>query len=196
MIGETEVRLSGARVVLRPLQLSDLPALLKVALDDDLWQHVPMRIRSEEDLRVYIETAIALRRAGSAVPFLTTLHDGTVVGSTRFGNIDAENRRVEIGWTWITKPWQRSFVNTESKYLMLRHAFETWKCVRVEFKTGSKNVRSRAAILRLGAREEGVLRDHMKLHDGSYRDTVYYSILHDEWPTVKKNLERRLAQPD
>ena len=119
---------------------------------------------------------------------------GRAIGSTRFGNIEPTHRRIEIGWTWIGRPWQRTVINTEAKYLMLRHAFEEWKCIRVELKTNAKNVRSRAAIARIGGKEEGTLRRHMINADGSYRDSVYFSILDDEWPNVKARLEERLGR--
>jgi len=117
---------------------------------------------------------------------------GTVVGSTRFGNIDPANRRVEIGWTWISPGFQRTYINSEAKYLMLRHAFDVWDCVRVELKTDVLNEKSRAAMLRLGAVEEGVLRRHILTYSGRFRDTIYYSILDHEWPAVRARLEARL----
>jgi len=191
-IRERLVELQGQHVLLRPLQLEDTRALAAFAFDESLWRYTTTSIRTDEDLQEYITTALAWREAGTAVPFATCLKDGTVVGSTRFANIDIPNQRAEIGWTWVGKSWQRTAVNTEAKFLMLRHAFETWGCERVELKTGSRNERSRAAILRLGAKEEGVLRRHMLLHDGTYRDTVYYSILKDEWPAVKEGLLRKM----
>jgi RimJ/RimL family protein N-acetyltransferase len=118
----------------------------------------------------------------------------TVVGSTRFAAMDHAHRRVEIGWTWVAKPWQRTPVNTEAKYLMLCHAFEVWRCRRVEFKTATFNEQSRRALLRIGAKEEGVLRNHMVLPDGRNRDTVYYSIIDSEWPGVKKRLKEKMAE--
>jgi len=117
---------------------------------------------------------------------------GRIIGSTRYGNIDRVHHRVEIGWTWVARQWQRSAVNTEMKYLLLRHAFETLKCIRVELKTDSLNERSRAAILRIGAREEGTFRNHMITASGRIRHTVYFSILDSEWPDVKTRLERKL----
>jgi RimJ/RimL family protein N-acetyltransferase len=117
------------------------------------------------------------------------------VGSTRFGNIDPVNRRVEIGWTWISPTFQRSYVNSEAKYLMLRHAFDVWDCVRVELKTDVLNEQSRAAMIRLGAVEEGVLRRHILTYTGRFRDSIYYSILDHEWPAVRARLEARLRRP-
>ena len=145
----------------------------------------------------YVETALRWQAEGTALPFATVERRvGTVVGSTRFGNIDRPNRRVEIGWTWLGPRWQRTACNTEAKYLMLRHAFETWGCLRVEFKTDALNERSRAALLRIGAREEGTLRKHMITTTGRVRDSVYFSILDDEWPAVKERLEARIRQWD
>lgn len=144
-------------------------------------------------MRDYIGSALVAQAAGTAMPFATVERaSGRVVGSTRFMNIDVANRRVEIGATWIAKPWQRSAINTEAKYLMLRHAFETLKCIRVELKTDALNQRSRQAILRIGAREEGVLRQHMVTWSGRLRDSVYFSILDSEWAGVKADLEARL----
>jgi len=117
---------------------------------------------------------------------------GRIIGSTRYGNIDRVHHRVEIGWTWVARQWQRSAVNTEMKYLLLRHAFETLKCIRVELKTDSLNERSRAAILRIGAREEGTFRNHMITASGRIRHTVYFSILDAEWLDVKTRLEFKL----
>jgi RimJ/RimL family protein N-acetyltransferase len=119
---------------------------------------------------------------------------GQIVGSTRFMNIDCANRRVEIGSTWIVPRWQRTAINTEAKYLMIRHAFEVWKCVRVELKTDALNQKSRAAILRIGAKEEGTLRQHIVTHTGRLRDSVYFSILDKEWPEVKARLEEMCAR--
>src|SRR5688572_32247921 len=127
------------------------------------------------------------------MPFATVaLPYGKAIGGTRFATWSATDRRVEIGWTWIGKDWQRTFVNTEAKFLMLRHAFEVWKCIRVEFKTDSLNEKSRNAILRIGAKEEGVFRQHMITDSGRLRDSVYYSILDGEWKEVKSNLEAKL----
>ncbi|MEX1276209.1 MAG: GNAT family protein, partial [Bacteroidota bacterium] len=120
---------------------------------------------------------------------------GTVVGSTRFANIERTHRRLEIGWTWVARAWQRTPINTEAKYLMLTHAFETLGCIRVELKTDSLNEKSRKAMLRIGAKEEGTLRNHMITQEGRIRHSVYYSITNDEWPGVKRLLEEKLTRP-
>jgi len=140
----------------------------------------------------YVRTALDEQRRGVSIPFVTRLRDGQVAGSTRFANISVRDGRVEIGWTWIGKPWQRSAVNTEAKLLMLKHAFEDLGCTRVELKTDGLNQQSRAAILRLGAKQEGIFRRHMSTYSGRIRDTVYFSILDDEWSAVKASLEARL----
>jgi RimJ/RimL family protein N-acetyltransferase len=187
------ITLEGAHVRLEPLGLHHVDALTKVAVDSQIWQFTTVVIRSADDMRKYIETALSWQSAGTAVPFVTIdRHSHQVIGSTRFANIDWDHRHAEIGWTWLNPKWWRTAINTEAKYLMLRHAFENWKCIRVELKTHAKNARSRAAILRLGAKEEGTLRRQLIQPDGSYRDTVYYSILDDEWPDVKRRLEEIL----
>ena len=141
----------------------------------------------------YVETALGEAARKVSVPF-ATIEKSTnkVVGSTRFGNIDVKNRKAEIGWTWINSKWQRTAINTEAKLLMLTHAFEIWDCARVELKTDVLNEKSRNAILRLGAKEEGILRRHMITDAGRFRDTVYFSIIDSEWQTVKANLNEKL----
>lgn len=189
------VVLAGRAVRLEPLSLHHLPALCEVGLDEELWRWTLTRVRNAEDMRRYVESALADQARGTALPFATVEQgSGRVVGSTRFANLVRADRRVEIGWSWIARPWQCSAVNTEAKYLMLRHAFERLEMNRVELKTDALNARSRAAILRLGAREEGTLRRHMIAADGRVRDTVYFSIIDAEWPAVREALERRMAE--
>lgn len=189
------VTLDGRHVRLEPLSLDHLDALCAVGLDPDLWTWIPSQLRTRDDMQKYVETALSERAAGRALPFVTIEREtGTVVGSTRFAAIDPSNRRVEIGWTWIGRPWQRTFVNTEAKLLMLTHAFEQWGCIRVELKTDRLNERSRTAIARLGAMEEGIFRQHVITASGRLRDTVYFSILDTEWPVVRARLAARLAQ--
>jgi N-acetyltransferase len=190
----TPVTLEGRHVRLEPLRLSHIAALNEAAKDPRIWEFTSAVARNPAEMQKYVDTALDWQQAGTAVPFVTMTKDNReVIGSTRFANIDVGNRRAEIGWTWINPNWWRTAVNTEAKYLMLRHAFERWNCVRVELKTGTKNQRSRDAILRLGATEEGTLRRHILQPDGSWRDTVYFSILEDEWPAVKRELERKLS---
>jgi RimJ/RimL family protein N-acetyltransferase len=167
--------------------------LAEIGLDEDLWKWIPAPVRTPEEMTAYVRTALNEQASGSALPFaLIERASGRAIGSTRYGNIDRAHHRVEIGWTWVARQWQRSAINTEAKYLLLRHAFETLKCIRVELKTDSFNERSRAAILRIGASEEGTFRNHMISASGRIRHTVYFSILDSEWPEVKARLEARL----
>ncbi|HMG11898.1 MAG TPA: GNAT family protein [Gemmatimonadaceae bacterium] len=189
------VVLEGSVVRLEPMTLDHLSGLTEVGLDPEIWRLTTVMIQTAEEMRGYLESALELQRAGATLPFVTIERStGRVVGSTRFGNYDPANRRIEIGWTWIARPWQRTAVNTEAKYLMLTQAFEKLHCVRVELKTDVLNKPSRKAMLRIGAIEEGVLRKHTLMWTGRYRDSIYYSILDEEWPDVKKQLERMLSR--
>jgi RimJ/RimL family protein N-acetyltransferase len=189
------VILEGIFVRLIPMSREHCKQLCEVGFDQNLWRMTTALIRNAEDMRRCIEEALRLQVEGKALPFVTVERTtGKLVGSTRFGSIDTLHRRLEIGWTWIAKPWQRTPVNTEAKYLMLRHAFETLGCIRVEFKTDSLNEQSRNALVRIGAKEEGVLRNHMITPSGRVRDSVHYSIIDTEWIETKKRLEQKLAR--
>lgn len=189
------VVLEGRTIRLEPLALSHHAQLCEAGLDFDLWRWTSRQVRTPDDMRRYIEEALEDQAHDRSLPFASLDRaSGKAIGSTRYLNIDPANLRVEIGATWLAKPWQRTVANTEEKYLMLRHAFESLGCVRVEFKTDSLNQPSRAAILRLGAKEEGTLRNHMITWSGRIRNTVYYSIIDSEWPEVKIRLERLLAR--
>ena len=189
------VILEGSHVRLEPLSMDHHAALCEVALDESLWEWTPGAMRTTDDVHNYIAKALRAQSAGAALPFATVERtSGRVVGGTRYANISTDDRRVEIGWTFVAARWQRTPINTEAKYLMLRHAFETWNCIRVELKTDVLNDRSRRAIERLGAKQEGILRSHMIMDTGRVRDTVYYSILQSEWPDVKSRLEAMLAR--
>lgn len=190
------VTLAGRTVLLRPLEPAHRDALWEQARDPDLWRWTVSKISSRSDFDVYFDRALGEAAAGLSLPFATIeAASGRPIGSTRFANISARDRRVEIGWTWIGRPWQRTAVNTEAKLLMLRHAFDSWGCVRVELKTAAANAVSRRAIARIGGVEEGILRRHTRLDDGTWRDTVYFSILDREWPDVRARLEARLSGP-
>jgi RimJ/RimL family protein N-acetyltransferase len=189
------VVLEGRVVRLEPMTLEHHAGLSAVGLDPEIWRYTLVVVQTPEEMRSYIEDALKLQRGGNSLPFVTIdRSSGRVVGSTRFGNYDPANRRIEIGWTWIAPQWQRTAINTEAKYLMLSHAFGTLGCVRVELKTDVLNTASRKAMLRIGAKEEGVLRKHSLVWNGRYRDSIYYSILDDEWPGVKGDLERMLTE--
>lgn len=187
------VILEGEFVRLEPLRVDHLPSLCKAGLDESLWRLTANIVSDESDLERYVRTALADQMLGTAIPFVTVDKlSGTIVGSTRFGNIETANRKTEIGWTWINPRWQRTVINTEAKLLMLTHAFEVWKCIRVEFKTDVNNERSRTAMLRIGCTEEGTLRNHMITEAGRFRDSVYFSIIETEWETVKANLTSKV----
>jgi N-acetyltransferase len=190
------VTLEGNVVRLEPLEESRHHAgLCEAGLDPELWRWIPYRVSTSEEMREYIRNALAAETTGTALPFATIEKaTGRAIGSSRYMNIDTANRRVEIGATWIAGPWQRTAINTESKYLLLCHAFETLGCIRVELKTDALNERSRRAILRIGAKEEGTLRQHMITWSGRLRDTVYFSILDSEWPEAKAKLEEKLKR--
>ncbi len=188
------VTLEGALVRLEPLAKTHLAGLAEVGLDEELWRWIPTAVRTREEMAGYIETALNEQERCISLPFaIVEKATGRTIGSTRYGNIDRTHHRLEIGWTWVAREWQRTAVNTEAKYLLQRHAFETLGCMRVELKTDSLNERSRAAILRIGAREEGIFRNHMITASGRIRHTVYFSIIDCEWPAVKAGLEAKLA---
>jgi len=185
--------LESESIKLAPLKTDYLEELWETAANESLWLWTANIIKSKEDLRRYIEIALDEFEQKLSLPFVTIEKStNKIVGSTRFGNIDAKNRKAEIGWTWINPEWQRTAVNTEAKLLMLTHAFESWNCVRVELKTDALNEKSRNAILRLGAIEEGILRCHQITDAGRFRDTVYFSIIDSEWQTVKANLNDKM----
>jgi N-acetyltransferase len=193
---ETPITLEGSVIRLEPIRREHAQLFWQAAKDgrEDIFQWIPYRMKTCEDFERLIEKALGERERGESVVFATVEHSsGQVIGSTRFMNIDRINRRVEIGSTWIAPAWQRTGVNTEAKFLMLRHAFEVWKCMRVELKTDALNQKSRNAILRIGAKEEGTLRKHLITWTGRVRDTVYFSILDTEWPEAKARLEAMLA---
>ncbi len=187
--------LEGRHVRLEPLRPEHASVLWEIAKDHlaDLFQWIPYRLQSLEDFEKFNRQVLDEQARGLTVPFATVERSSNaVVGTTRFMNVDLANRRVEIGSTWIAPSWQRTAANTEAKYLMLCHAFEVWKCLRVELKTDALNQRSRQAILRLGAKEEGTLRKHMLTYEGRQRDSVYFSVLDTEWPGVKTRLVSKL----
>ena len=187
------VLLEGLQVRLEPLARTHLEGLAAVGLDEELWRWIPTAVRTREEMAVYIETALSEQEHGASLPFaIVEKATGRTIGSTRYGNIDRTHHRMEIGWTWVAREWRRTAVNTEAKYLLLKHAFEMLGCIRVELKTDSLNEKSRAAILRIGAKEEGIFRNHMITVSGRIRHTVYFSIVDSEWPAVKARLESLL----
>jgi RimJ/RimL family protein N-acetyltransferase len=190
---DPEPVLAGTTVRLEPLREAHLDALCAIGLEPSVTRFMPVQLRTRELMAAYVRDAVAARAAGTAVPFVIALAGAkTVVGTTRYMAVDRANRRLEIGSTWIGRDWQRTGVNTEAKYLLLSHAFEERGCLRVEFKTDSLNERSRAALLRIGAVQEGVFRSHLITDEGRVRHSVCFSITAEEWPVVRQRLEALL----
>lgn len=189
------VALEGKNVILRPLSQTHAPDLVEAAADGDLHRLWYTMVPSPEAVPAEIDRRLGLQTQGTMLPFAVCSADGKAVGMTTYMNIDAVNKRVEIGSTWYRKSVQRGSLNTEAKLLLLAHAFDTLGCIAVEFRTHFMNHQSRAAIERLGAKLDGVLRSHMVMADGSLRDTAVYSIIASEWPAVRANLTWKLEQP-
>jgi N-acetyltransferase len=190
------VTLRGRHAMLEPASAEHADALEQAAADGELWRLWYTSIPAPGKAAAYIATALDQRARLGAMPFVVREPaSGEIVGSTRYFNVDAANRRLEIGHTWYAKRVQRTALNTECKLLLLGHAFEQLGCVAVEFRTHWFNFASRAAIARLGAKQDGVLRNHQISPDGSYRDTVVFSILESEWPAVKSNLQFQVERP-
>ncbi|HHX8664665.1 TPA: GNAT family N-acetyltransferase [Vibrio alginolyticus] len=185
-----DVELVAHTVKLVPLSEDHSSALVEAAADGELWKLWFTSVPSPDNINEYISNALDQKSKGLALPFVVVeSSSGKVIGSTRFCNADPKNQRVEIGYTWYSKSFQRSSCNTECKLLLLTHAFETLGAIAVELRTSWHNQASRAAISRLGAKQDGVLRNHQKLTNGGYRDTVVFSIINAEWPVVKESLK-------
>jgi RimJ/RimL family protein N-acetyltransferase len=189
------VSLEGVHATLEPLAASHVSALAEAAGDGELWRLWYTGVAVPERMDEYVATALDMRERLGAMPFVVRDRSGSIVGCTRFFNVDAANRRVEIGHTWYAKRVQRTPLNTECKLMLLTHAFEKLECIAVEFRTHWFNHASRAAIARLGAKQDGVLRNHQVTADGIKRDTVVFSILDSEWPAVKRHLAFQLERP-
>jgi RimJ/RimL family protein N-acetyltransferase len=190
------VILTGTRAMLEPLAREHEPAIKKAAADGELWKLWYTSVPAPDKTSEWLDIALDMRERVGAMPFVVRDQaSGAIVGSTRYFNVDDANRRIEIGHTWYARSAQRTAINTECKLLLLTHAFEALRCIAVEFRTHWFNHRSREAILRLGAKQDGVLRNHQLLPDGSRRDTVVFSILDGEWLAVKRNLQWLLEPP-
>ncbi|SEP75965.1 Protein N-acetyltransferase, RimJ/RimL family [Solimonas aquatica] len=187
--------LRGRQVELLPLQRQHLDALIAAGSDEAIWTWYPEAYDTPGSMARFVDTALSAVAAGSAQVFVQReLGSGRIVGSTRLFQFSLRDRRAEIGWTWLAPEAQRSGINTEAKYLLLRHAFETLGLMRVEFKTDALNLRSRAAIARIGATQEGIFRRHVLCASGRVRDSVYFSIVDSEWPQVREHLQALLAK--
>lgn len=190
------VVLEGRYVRLEPLVREHLDGIVAAGSYDDIWTWMTVRPEGREGFALWIDAALEAAATGAELPFTTIDRaSGEIIGCTRYLNIERASRRLEIGWTWITPRMQRTYVNTEAKYLQLRHCFEELGCLRVELKTDGRNIRSQNAMLRMGARHEGVFRKHQLTQGGINRDTFWFSIIDDEWPDVKQRLEAMLDAP-
>jgi RimJ/RimL family protein N-acetyltransferase len=192
----TPVTLAGKVVRLEPLSETHVPALAFAGRDESIWKYMLYAdLTSEESMAAWVRDMLGRQQAGTDLPFAVIhLASGRAAGATRYLEMRPQHRSLEIGGTWYAPEFQRTGVNTECKYLLLKYAFEKMNCIRVQFKTDARNERSVRAIERLGAVREGVLRNHYILLDGTFRDSVYFSILNQEWPEVKKRLEARLRE--
>lgn len=185
--------LKGEKVKLLPISLHHIEGLWEAAKPDEIWTYMATTVRNKEEMKQMIASAIQKREKGTEYTFTVVNQEDKIIGSTRYLDISPEQKSLEIGSTWYHPDSWRTSINTECKYLLLQHAFESWKVRRVQLKTDSRNLRSQKAIERIGAVKEGTLRKDRKIAGGYVRDTVYYSILDDEWGTVKLNLERKLG---
>jgi RimJ/RimL family protein N-acetyltransferase len=190
------VVLTGKYVRLEPMTEEHVPGLSSVGLDDSIWQHMLYgQMHSEADMRAWVRDILSRAAKSTDLPFVAVhLESGRVAGATRYLDMRPAHRGLEIGGTWYGLEFQRTAVNTECKYLLLQYAFESLNCIRVQFKADQRNERSLRAIERIGAKREGILRNHMVLPDGRFRNSVYYSILDSEWPMVKVKLEEKLRR--
>lgn len=194
MLTPRPITLSGSSVRLVPLSLEHVEPLWLAGNHPELWRYYSAPMHTLADMQHYVEVALQQQAEGKAIPFVQVdTITGAIAGSTRYGNIDVPNDKLEIGWTWLSPMYQRTGINTEAKYLLLTNAFETLGCIRVEFKADATNLKSRAAMERIGASFEGTLRRHMRRADCTQRDTVFYSVIFEEWPQVKTRLEGLLA---
>lgn len=188
-------KLVGKNVELIPLEANHLEALYEASKAPEIWAHMPKKVETLEDAKAFIDEALEIKATGSQFPFIIFHREtGKAIGSTRFLEIDRENKGIEIGFTWLNPSVWRTSVNTECKYLLLQYCFEELKYIRVQFKTDILNVRSQTAIARLGAKKEGILRNQKIRQDGTYRDSVYFSIIESEWEEVKSGLEAKQSR--
>ena len=193
---DRNIFLEGLSVILKPLRYEHLEALCQIGLEPAIWEWVHTPIYTREDMHRFIERALSEKDRGVTIPFVIIDKSiSKIVGSTRFYNILPEHRQLEIGATWLAKPWQKTVINTEAKYLMLTHSFENLQYIRVQFKTDLLNKPSQRSLERIGALQEGIFRNHMILGNGRRRHSIYYSILDTEWPDVKRNLLQKLTCP-
>lgn len=193
----SNIVLDGKKATLIPMERAHAAALYEVSRDEAIWAHLPVKIKTLADIEALVDTALKARDTGAEYPFaIVEKASGEFVGSTRFLDINLKDRGLEIGWTWIIPRMWGSHFNTECKYLLLKHCFETQKAIRVFFKTDNLNLRSQKAIAKIGGVKEGVLRNHRIRPDGTYRHSVYFSIIDSEWPVVSQKLLGLMGETD
>ncbi|WP_338749055.1 GNAT family protein [Bacillus sp. FJAT-52991] len=188
-------QLNGKNIQIVPMSLEHIQGLYAIGTEEAIWEHLPETIQTKKDMKSFVEEALAKKRNGSEFPFIILLRENNkVIGTTRFLSLCDDHRNLEIGWTWFAPAVWGTHVNIECKYLLLRYCFEVLNLIRVQFKTDERNIRSQKAIERIGGVKEGILRNHMIRKDGTFRDSIFYSIISSEWPSVKKKLEARLTE--
>ncbi|MBD1380641.1 GNAT family N-acetyltransferase [Metabacillus arenae] len=187
--------LTGERVQIVPMEKSHIQGLYDIGNNGNIWIHLPKIMQTPNDMESFVEEALENKKSGKEFPFVIILRESDkIIGTTRFLEISNKNNSLEIGWTWLTPTVWGSQINTECKYLLLKYCFESMEVIRVQFKTDEKNVRSQKAIERIGGVKEGILRNHMIRKDGSFRNSVFYSIIESDWASVKQKLEGILEQ--
>ncbi|PWU67273.1 GNAT family N-acetyltransferase [Gracilibacillus dipsosauri] len=182
-------QLIGEKVKIVPMEKKHVQGLYEIAVEQDVWNHLPKNVQTINDMQSFVEKALEGKESKKEFPFVVLSHNKQIIGSTRFLNISNTNKSLEIGWTWYSPAVWGTNTNTECKYLLLKHCFETMNLIRIQFKTDEQNIRSQKAIEKLGAVKEGILRNHMVRANGTYRNSVYYSIIDSEWRAVKTRLE-------
>ncbi len=182
-------QLIGEKVKIVPMEKKHVQGLYEIAVEQDVWNHLPENVQTINDMQSFVEKALEGKESKKEFPFVVLSHNEQIIGSTRFLNISNTNKSLEIGWTWYSPSVWGTNTNTECKYLLLKHCFETMNLIRIQFKTDEQNIRSQKAIEKLGAVKEGILRNHMVRANGTYRNSVYYSIIDSEWSDVKNRLE-------
>lgn len=182
-------QLIGEKVKIVPMEKKHVQGLYEIAVEQDVWNHLPKNVQTINDMQSFVEKALEGKESKKEFPFVVLSHNEQIIGSTRFLDISNTNKSLEIGWTWYSPSVWGTNTNTECKYLLLKHCFETMNLIRIQFKTDEQNIRSQKAIEKLGAVKEGILRNHMVRANGTYRNSVYYSIIDSEWRAVKTRLE-------
>ncbi|MDQ0230156.1 GNAT family N-acetyltransferase [Metabacillus malikii] len=186
--------LVGKKIRIVPMKKNHIEGLYEISKEPSIWSHLPKAINTSLDMEAFVEEALTNKETKTEYPFVVILRENNkIIGTTRFLDVSTKNKSLEIGWTWYTPSVWGANINTECKYLLLKHCFETLKCIRVQLKTDERNIRSQKAIEKIGGVKEGVLRNHMIRNDGTYRNSVFYSVIERDWPLVERNLVNLLT---